>query len=130
MRSLSSLRASRKRRGRCTAFRAHIRRFPLGARIANARALPCPPASRNAATHVAGRNGLLGRGAFGDPDCPGFVATLCLDGPNGGSAKRGLAGELPILLRFAGTGCRGPIARQGLTPHEAWPRFAAVKVKG
>src|SRR5215469_11934689 len=128
MRSMPSIRASSNRCGWCTAFFAHIRRFSLGASIANARALPCQEVARNAPTHVAGRNGLLVRGAFGYPDCASFMETLCLDRQNGRSAQRGLAGELYVLLRLAGIGCRDPIARQRRSPDAGWQRFGAVKL--
>lgn len=126
---MPTLRTSRNRRGWCPAFRANIRRFPLGAGIANAGALPCQEASRNAPTHVAGRDGLLVRRFVGDPECASFVAALCMDWPNGRSTHHRLAGQFHVFLRLAGTGCSCLFARPRHATGAGWRRFFAVKLR-
>src|ERR1700693_4895559 len=109
MRSMPPLCGGGTRTGSCVTCAAAGRRFAPGTGHADAGAVPRQQAAGNSRTHVAGRDGLFGRGAFGDAYASVFVATVCLDGGTGRSLDLGLAIRVCAFLYRADAG-GGPVA--------------------
>src|SRR6266404_6401912 len=126
---MPSICGSSKRSSSYFAFAAARRRFPPGASHEDAGALPRQQASGDAGTHMAGRDGLSGRGSLCDADRPSFVGTLCMDGRMGRSLELGLASGLHVSLHRTGTGGGLDAAGSRYSFDEQWSTIAAMVMR-